>query len=392
MSATVKDAKGNTLGAGINVNFSTNLGSLSAASATTNSSGVATVTIRGTVSGVAAITASAVGGSANTNVGLLPDWSTARIVSLTASPTSIPTNSTTPSAIIATIRDANNNNVGAGFSVSFARTAGSLSASSALTSTNGQATVNLRATTVGSGSGTVTASVPLNSANVVVGFYADPASLRVTNLTASPSTITADGMETSTLTATVRDANGNNPGVGSTVSWGTSLGALAATSSTTDANGQATMTLKGSTAGSATVTASAVAGSANATVTLTPGAPTITSLSATESTSYVNYDSVASRLSWSGTGLTGATTYTVTVVDANSAYQQYFDGPSSFTPTAGSSSWWLNTLGQQNQASQQSIPTPYSRIARATLQACNGGACSTASTTFTVNYDSSGSN
>jgi len=65
--------------------------------------------------------------------------------------------------------------------------------------------------------------------------------------------IKANGTDSSTLVATVQDAHGNPVGVGATVNWYTSFGKLSGSSSVTDASGEATVTLTGTTVGPATV-------------------------------------------------------------------------------------------------------------------------------------------
>ncbi|OOG83169.1 hypothetical protein B0E42_20215, partial [Pseudomonas sp. A25(2017)] len=58
------------------------------------------------------------------------------------------------------------------------------------------------------------------------------------DLTATPASIVANGTATSTLVASVEDANGN-PVANAPVTWSTSTGTLSAASSSTDANGKA---------------------------------------------------------------------------------------------------------------------------------------------------------
>jgi hypothetical protein len=75
-------------------------------------------------------------------------------------------------------------------------------------------------------------------------------------VTASPTTVQADGIQYSTITATVKDEWGNAiPGV--IVNFETTIGTLSATSAITDEDGVATVTLKSTTRGTATVTATA---------------------------------------------------------------------------------------------------------------------------------------
>jgi Big-like domain-containing protein len=157
--------------------------------------------------------------------------------------------------------------------------AGSNGSVTVTTDTNGIAQVLLAAGTT-TGTAVITADALGFRTHIDIFFVPGPAA-RV-QLDASPNTVNASG--TSTLTATVTDANGNPvPGetVTFTLSTNTSGAALSATSGTTDSNGQATMQYTaGTTAGADTVralaTSTSVTGSTSVTVTPPPpgtGAP-----------------------------------------------------------------------------------------------------------------------
>jgi adhesin/invasin len=94
-------------------------------------------------------------------------------------------------------------------------------------------------------------------------------------ITATPTSMVADGVTTSTITVQVKDAFSNNlTNGGDTVALATDLGSLG--SVTDNSNGTYTATLaSGTTAGTATITGTvnAVAMTNTATVTLTPGVP-----------------------------------------------------------------------------------------------------------------------
>ncbi|MFL6970258.1 Ig-like domain-containing protein, partial [Pseudomonas alvandae] len=106
-----------------------------------------------------------------------------------------------------------------------------------------------------------------------VEFSANSATAKVVDLTATPASIVANGTATSNLVASVEDANGN-PVANATVTWSTSTGILSTASSSTDANGKASVTLKGTVAGTAIVKAQASAGASSADVELTPDGST----------------------------------------------------------------------------------------------------------------------
>lgn len=87
-------------------------------------------------------------------------------------------------------------------------------------------------------------------------------------------TAKADGQEMVTISAQVKDKNGNTKLKGVAVGWSTTLGALSSVLSTTDENGVAEITLSSRTAGSAWVSAMLGGGSpvkANKAITFTAG-------------------------------------------------------------------------------------------------------------------------
>ncbi|MFL6970253.1 Ig-like domain-containing protein, partial [Pseudomonas alvandae] len=131
--------------------------------------------------------------------------------------------------------------------------------------------VTLKGTVAGTAAVKAQASAGASSVNVAL--TPDGSTAKVVDLTATPATIVANGTATSNLVATVEDANGN-PVANAAVSWSTSTGTLSAASSSTDANGKASVTLKGTVAGTATVKAQASAGASSADVELTPDGST----------------------------------------------------------------------------------------------------------------------
>jgi hypothetical protein len=100
------------------------------------------------------------------------------------------------------------------------------------------------------------------------------ATARVISVTASPPTILANNSDASTLTATLVDGDGYLVGFGIPTNWWTNSGSLSSTSSITNASGKTSVTLRGTVAGWATVTAAAVAGAASANVSLIADAST----------------------------------------------------------------------------------------------------------------------
>ena len=267
LAATVQDAHGNSVGTGVPVTWSTSTGKLSSASSVTDASGEATVTLTGTAAGSATVTATAAAGARTTTVTLVADGSTAKLIGLVATPTSIKGNGTDSSTLVATVQDAHGNSVG-DWPVLWHSNGGILSpsASSSVTDASGRATVTL--TGYGIGTVRVTARAYSGELGVDVTLVTDESTAQVINLVATPTSITANGTDSSTLVATVQDAHGKSVGAGVPVTWSTSIGKLSSASSVTDASGKAAVTLTGTAAGSATVTATAAAGAQTTTVEL----------------------------------------------------------------------------------------------------------------------------
>ncbi|MCD6266247.1 MAG: Ig-like domain-containing protein, partial [Deltaproteobacteria bacterium] len=100
-------------------------------------------------------------------------------------------------------------------------------------------------------------------------------------VTAGSASIVADGSSSTLITATVKDANGNNIADGTTVNFTTTAGTLSAASATTT-NGVATVTLTSPTnLGSATVTATCGGASGTVSVSFIAGAVSAITLTAT---------------------------------------------------------------------------------------------------------------
>jgi alpha-tubulin suppressor-like RCC1 family protein len=99
------------------------------------------------------------------------------------------------------------------------------------------------------GSQTITLSLSISAAAVSIGN---------STVVASPSSITADGATTTTITVTLKDSYGNTAPAGKSVSLTSSRGAtdtITTSPSSTNASGQVTFTAKSSTAGNSTYTA-----------------------------------------------------------------------------------------------------------------------------------------
>jgi len=110
--------------------------------------------------------------------------------------------------------------------------------------------------------------------NSDVTFTADASSAKVTSITVDQNTVLANGVSFVTVTATLKDANGNPVPANTPVNWTSSAGQLSSASSVTDPNGIATITFKTTTAGSINITASAAQGNATAAINALPDTST----------------------------------------------------------------------------------------------------------------------
>ncbi|WP_271193576.1 Ig-like domain-containing protein [Pseudomonas turukhanskensis] len=222
-------------------------------------------------------------------------------VAVVASSASIEANGTDTTTLSATVTDAQGQPVGAGHTVTWTTTAGTLASTTSSTDANGVATMVLTSSTT-AGTATVQAAASAASATFAVTFTAGAAS--ALQLEATPASITADGIATSSLLATVSDVHGNPVAAGVSVSWSTSAGTLASPTSLTDANGVATVVLTSSTtAGAATVQATSGSASGSATVIYSAGV-----LAA------ITVSSAAASITADGTS---TTTLSASVEDAN---------------------------------------------------------------------------
>jgi uncharacterized protein YjdB len=248
LSATVKDQNGSVM-TGQTIAWSTD----NAAAATVNPSGV----VSGVAAGSATIAAasSGVSGTATITVTTAPPPSPV-VTTVTVSPTSAAVNVGATTTLTATVKD-QNGNVMAGQTVTW--------------STNNApvATVNSSGvvTGVSGGSATITATSSGKSGTSSITVNAPPPpSPVVTTVTVSPTTAAVNVGATTTLTATVKDQNGNVM-TGQTVAWSTNNAPVATVSS----SGVVT----GVSAGSAMITAtsSGKSGTSSITVNTVPPPP-----------------------------------------------------------------------------------------------------------------------
>lgn len=269
--------------------------------------------------------------------------SSASALALTANPTTIAPSGST--VITAHVVDTLGNNVADGTIVTFSFAPGdqvkaSLSSGQGLT-VGGIATVTVTATTFSSSIATVNASSGRASASIAITISAGVSGGSVIVTPAPPTIATGN---TSNITATVKDSNGN-PIANATVNFSlnnNTLGSLSQTSVTTDATGVATTVLTGTAAGSVTVTASVpslggTSGQANVTINPVALVPTIT-VSATVTSILTNGNTTISAL-LSGFAPVSGLNVTFTVGNPAAAYLQSaptITGASLTVPTDGS--------------------------------------------------------
>ncbi|MFZ5562802.1 MAG: Ig-like domain-containing protein, partial [Thermodesulfobacteriota bacterium] len=289
------------------------------ATADTDTSGVATATFTSSgQTGTATITGSV--GSAVTGSTTVTITPVAAYLSLSTSRTSIPTDGTTAAVITATVLDASRVPI-EGLAVNFSVAAGQLSAANVLTDANGQAAINFtsgfyeKANQVA----TITATVQDQIATIPIQITGT-----TVTLTIGVSEIPVAGATTD-LTITVKDGGSQAiSGAAVTITQSSSNGGsvtLSAESGVTDTTGVLTVTVRGQSAGTVTLTVSCLGVTKTQTVTVsgTPfeiTSPTSSSVSrATGSTlsvtvrSPLNHDVkfVTSMGTWASSGSAVAT-------------------------------------------------------------------------------------
>ena len=262
LTATVKDSFDNAV-KDLQVTFSTNPADtqLSLSKSNTNDSGVAEVTLKGTVLGVHTAEATLPNGNNDTKtVNIAPDASNAQ-VTLNIPAQQVVTNNSDSVQLTATVKDPSNHPV-AGITVNFTMpqdVAANFTLESngiAITQANGEAHVTLKGKKAGTHTVTATLGNNNTSDSQPVTFVADKTSAQVV-LQMSKDEITGNGVDNATLTATVKDQFDNEvnnlPVTFSSASSGLTLTPGV---SNTNESGIAQATLAGVAFGEQTVTAS----------------------------------------------------------------------------------------------------------------------------------------
>ena len=241
-----------------------------------------------TAGGTATAGGSTAGGSSQVGGG------SATTSTLTVSPSSLIANGTATSAITFTLLDANRNPLaGAPVSLSVSGNGNSVGSTMGATSASGVFSTTLSSTVAEAKTVTATAGAVTKVATVT--FLAGAASPTTSTLVVNPSSVTADGTSTSTITFTLLDAN-SNPVAGASVmvATGGTGNTLGASAGSTTMSGVFVTTMASTVAGPKTVTATAGALSKTEVVTFTAGAASATRSSVSASPGRVLANGISS--------------------------------------------------------------------------------------------------
>ncbi|MDN0105482.1 Ig-like domain-containing protein [Yersinia rochesterensis] len=270
----------NTPMAGMNVAFNSTLGDVVSSSATTDSQGRATVSVKSILAGGGQVHAVLDNGNrAQAPVAFIADESTATLLSedLVVLHNNALANGVATNSVKAMVKDANGNAV-PNYRVSFsADNNATLSLSSGMTGTDGSLTVTL--TNESTGVTNVTATLNGVSQSVLVNFVPDSATATIADgaLTILIDNALANGRDRNSVKAVVTDARGN-PIPNQVVNFVSNNGASISASGTTGADGAVTQSLTNITAGVTRVTATTNGVSQSVEVNFNPDSSTATIL------------------------------------------------------------------------------------------------------------------
>lgn len=254
---TVRNTDSNAL-EGVSVSFTTELGTLSSATATTNSSGIAEVILTSPITlGTGGLRASAAGVTSDA-VNLSFIAGPPANVAMQSSPTTV--GSSGSATLLVTVTDANSlpvSNNTLTFYLDADQSGATLSTLTQATNANGQASITYTAGTT-SGTDRIGARASNGQTNTLdIAVTASSVTINSIAMTLGSSTLVADGTASAAIRATVQDTL--NVGVaGVTVNFLSSLGTLSSATAVTDSNGVAQVTLtSGTNLGRAQISASA---------------------------------------------------------------------------------------------------------------------------------------
>ncbi|MEM8336484.1 invasin domain 3-containing protein, partial [Morganella morganii] len=258
LTLTLRDVNGNLI-PGQGILFKADLSGTVISGTREDTPGIYTATLKGTKSGDAHITVTLNGNAFNvagTTVTLTADSTNPDNgkSELTATPDTIVADGADKSVLKLILKDANDNLI-TGQNVVFITDPGNVSVTPAAENTGGTYTAELKGTQAGVVAVKVKVNgteLPATTVNVtLIGDKTHP-DITKSELTATPDTIVADGKNGSALKLILRDVNGNLI-TGQTVLFSTALGNTAITGDAEAQGGTYTATLKGTTAGTATI-------------------------------------------------------------------------------------------------------------------------------------------
>ncbi|MBV4355685.1 Ig-like domain-containing protein [Pinibacter aurantiacus] len=271
VTALVVDANGNPV-VGATITFTIIAGSATfstSATVTTNSLGVATVNLTSLVAGYSSITATVNGiPIINGSPAVIVFYADVPSVNNPQTKISVTTNNvtadgTTPDVIVAHIVDKNGNSV-PGATVVFTQTTGSgvfVGTTTVVTDASGNATIKMTSTVAGDNNitATVNGTAIINGSPAIAKFVAGPPSSAnpATAISVVTDNAKADGSATDQIKVHVVDANGN-PVANTSVTFAKTAGSgtfIGSVTVTTDANGDAFITMTSTVAGVNSITA-----------------------------------------------------------------------------------------------------------------------------------------
>ena len=384
ITVTLEDANNNPVsGKTVAIAQGTGHSTIAPASGTSNASGQVTFSVKDTKAEVVTYTATdttdPVTVTQTATVTFTAGAVSATVSTVSANPASVTADGMATSTITVTLLDSNSNPV-SGKSVTLAQGTGhsTISPASGTTNANGIATFAAKDTKAESVNYTATDTTdPVTiSQTATVTFTAGPASATVSTVAASPTSVTADGSTTSTITVTLLDAN-SNPASGRTVTLaqGTGHSTISPANGASNSSGIVTFTVKDTKAEAVTYTATDTADSVTisqtATVTFTAG-PVSTAVSTV----------VANPASVVADGST-TSTITVTLLDSNS---NPVSGKA-VSLTAGSGSSTINAVsGTTNAGGQATFTVKDTAVESVTYTAKDSTDSITITPTATVSF------
>lgn len=162
---------------------------------------------------------------------------------------------------VTNVKDGNGNNL-SGVTVNWSSDSTSLALSGTSSVTDAMGNASIMGSTTQAGDAVVTAALPVTGGVMhaaKVSFIGDSKTATVVTLTSDKQTVAANGADAVKYTATVKDSNGNLV-PNTTVVWSASINKMSATTTQTNNDGIAVMSVSGHTVGLLTVTAQASSG------------------------------------------------------------------------------------------------------------------------------------